>query len=174
MLFFRNRLRTAADHSLRDYEIQSRNSIPDKSGFSYPPQREYRLWSPLISYSTSTTVVSSGVRRPERGDNSPLSSAEVTGVWSSTTYTPNECHHADGVRLSLWTAATNEPIVQLTGDIWAWRMKVEGYRQGKLIRQPQSSGNPISSHLVEKQKELEKKIMDFVLRSISFILRRVL
>jgi hypothetical protein len=28
--------------------------------------------------------------------------------------------HVDGVRLRLWTAATNGPIVHPPGDIWAW------------------------------------------------------
>jgi hypothetical protein len=37
----------------------------------------------------------------------------------------------DPARLSLWTAATNGPIVHSPGDIWAWRNTVEWYRQSK-------------------------------------------
>jgi hypothetical protein len=28
--------------------------------------------------------------------------------------------HVDGVKLCLWTVATNRPVVHLPGDIWAW------------------------------------------------------
>jgi hypothetical protein len=41
-----------------------------------------------------------------------------------------------------------------------------------LIRQPELSCNPTSSHLVAKQEELAKEIMNFALQRISFILRR--
>jgi hypothetical protein len=37
----------------------------------------------------------------------------------------------------------------------------------------QSSGNPTSSWLVAKEEELAKEILDFAVRIISFILRRV-
>jgi hypothetical protein len=43
----------------------------------------------------------------------------------------DEEEDADGMRLRLWTAATNRPIVNLAGDIWAWRNMVEWYRQEK-------------------------------------------
>jgi hypothetical protein len=39
-----------------------------------------------------------------------------------------------GVRLRLWTAATNRPVVHPPGDIWAWRATVEWYWQGKTRR----------------------------------------
>jgi hypothetical protein len=35
-----------------------------------------------------------------------------------------------GVRLCLWTAATNGPVIHLQDDMWVWR-PVEWYRQGK-------------------------------------------
>jgi hypothetical protein len=41
--------------------------------------------------------------------------------------------HVDGVRLRLWIAATNRPIVHPLGDIWAWRTMVEWHRQGKTF-----------------------------------------
>jgi hypothetical protein len=39
--------------------------------------------------------------------------------------------HVDGVRLCLWTSATNSPTVHYAGDIWAWRAMVEWYCQGE-------------------------------------------
>jgi hypothetical protein len=39
--------------------------------------------------------------------------------------------HANGVRLRLWTAAINGPIVHPSGDIWVRRTVVEWYRQKK-------------------------------------------
>jgi hypothetical protein len=47
-------------------------------------------------------------------------------------------------------------------------------RKKLLIRPPELSGNPTSSHLVAKQEELEKEIIKFVLRNIPFIFRKVL
>jgi hypothetical protein len=47
--------------------------------------------------------------------------------------------HVDGVRLYLWTAATNRPTVHTPGDIWVRGAMVEWYRQ-------------------EKTKELEKPV----------------
>jgi hypothetical protein len=43
------------------------------------------------------------------------------------------CSHVDGVRLYLWTAATNGPAVHLSHDAWVKRIMVEWYRQGKPI-----------------------------------------
>jgi hypothetical protein len=40
-------------------------------------------------------------------------------------------HHVNWVRLCLWTAATNGPIVHPPGDIWAWRTMVEWHWQRK-------------------------------------------
>jgi hypothetical protein len=41
--------------------------------------------------------------------------------------------HVDGVRLCLWTAATNGPTVHLPGDIWSCRVTVEWYRLGRTL-----------------------------------------
>jgi hypothetical protein len=41
-----------------------------------------------------------------------------------------------------------------------------------LIRPPELSDNPTSIHLVDKLEELANEIMNFALRSISFIHRR--
>jgi hypothetical protein len=42
---------------------------------------------------------------------------------------------------------------------------------GELTGPPELSGKPTSSHLVERQEELAKEIMNFAFRSISFVLR---
>jgi hypothetical protein len=84
--------------------------------------------------------------------------------------------HVDGMRLRLWPAATNGPIVLLLeGIIWAWRTMVEWYRQRKT---PDSSTRALwqSYHQRKRvtQEGLAKKIINFALRRISFILRRLL
>jgi hypothetical protein len=63
----------------------------------------------------------------------------------------------DGVRLRLWTLTTNGPIVHYPSDTRARRTMVEWYRQGKLlIRPPELSGNPTSSHLVANVEEFDE------------------
>jgi hypothetical protein len=42
----------------------------------------------------------------------------------------NDDDRVSGVRLRLWTATTNGPIVHPPGDTWVWRA-MEWYRQGK-------------------------------------------
>jgi hypothetical protein len=42
------------------------------------------------------------------------------------------------------------------------------------IHPPELSGNPTNSHLVAKQEELEKKMMNFALQIFYFILQRIL
>jgi hypothetical protein len=50
--------------------------------------------------------------------------------------------HVEGVRLRLWTAAANRPIVH-TLEIWAWTAMVEWYWQAKtLIRPPELVASP--------------------------------
>jgi hypothetical protein len=39
--------------------------------------------------------------------------------------------HVYGVRIRLWTAATNGPIIDTLDDIWIWKATVEWYWQGK-------------------------------------------
>jgi hypothetical protein len=58
--------------------------------------------------------------------------------------------------------ATNGPIVHHPGD-----MSMEK-------RTPELSDKTTSSHLVAKQEELANEMMNFALRNIFFILRRVI
>jgi hypothetical protein len=76
----------------------------------------------------------------------------VTRMCSSIQDVQADHDHVDGVRLHLWTAATNGPMLHSPGDIWAWTIMVEWRRQGKLISSPQLSGNPTSS--LAQQEEL--------------------
>jgi hypothetical protein len=76
--------------------------------------------------------------------------------------------HVDGVRLRLWTAATNGPIVHPPGDIWAgepWRNDVG---RGELIHPPRLSCNATSSNLVANQVYMAKKIINLALRVFFF------
>jgi hypothetical protein len=70
--------------------------------------------------------------------------------------------HVDGVTC-LWTAATNVPIVHPKGGIWNKEPWWNDLDRGKLIRPPDFSGNSIRSHVVAKQEELTKKMMNFSL-----------
>jgi hypothetical protein len=66
-------------------------------------------------------------------------------------------HHVCGVRLRLWTAATNRPIFHPPVDILAWRTMVEWNRQSHLLIRPSEVDvNPTRSHLVAKQEALAK------------------
>jgi hypothetical protein len=47
-----------------------------------------------------------------------------------------------------------------------WWNNIDG---GKLIRPPELSGSATSSHLIAKQEELSKKMLNFTFQSISFI-----
>jgi hypothetical protein len=73
--------------------------------------------------------------------------------------------HVDVLRIRLWTAATNGHIVHPRGDILAWRSVAQWYRQRKLIRPPELSGKPTSSHLVGTYVELPKEMTNLALRS---------
>jgi hypothetical protein len=68
-------------------------------------------------------------------------------------------NHVYGVRLRLWTAATNGSIIHSPRDIWSFGTMMEWYRQGKLlIRPPEFSGNRTSSHPVATQEYLAKEV----------------
>jgi hypothetical protein len=48
--------------------------------------------------------------------------------------------YVDWMRLCLWTATTNGPIVHPPGDIWAWKTMLDVVDWGKLpIRPPEGS-----------------------------------
>jgi hypothetical protein len=84
--------------------------------------------------------------------------------------------HVDGVRLRLWTAATNGPIAHPPGDIWARITTMEWCRQGKT---PDSSIRALwqscqQSHLAAKVGGTWGEGHDgFCLWNIYFILCRV-
>jgi len=74
----------------------------------------------------------------------------------------------NGVRLHLWSVATNGPVVHPSVDAWSWRTMVEWYQQGKT---PNSSNRALwqsyqQSHLVANVEELGKKNYEFSLQSI--------
>jgi hypothetical protein len=80
------------------------------------------------------------------------------------------------VRLRLWTTASNGPLVNPSGDKWAWRTMVTWWCRER--KTPDSSTRAVwqsyrQIHLVAKQEEVTKE-MNIALRSISFILRRAL
>jgi hypothetical protein len=56
-----------------------------------------------------------------------------------------------------------------TGDTWVWRIIVEWYRQEKLLICPPELTVIPAELFRAKQEELAKEVMDFSLRSISFI-----
>jgi hypothetical protein len=58
---------------------------------------------------------------------------------------PNDYFYFDGVRLHLWTAATNGYIVYPQYDIWVWKVTVELYRQGKKKNSKKSCPSAIFS-----------------------------
>jgi hypothetical protein len=60
-------------------------------------------------------------------------------------------------------------VIYKHGEPW-WK---EIDRVKVMIRPPQFSGNPTSSHLEGKQEDVAKEIINFALRNISFIPRRV-
>jgi hypothetical protein len=60
-----------------------------------------------------------------------LPSASVACSGTALAFSFQYVVHVDGVRLCLWTAATNGPLVHPPDNVWVWRGKVEWYWQGK-------------------------------------------
>jgi hypothetical protein len=80
------------------------------------------------------------------------------------------------MRLRLWTAATKGPVVYPWGNIHGhgepWSNNI--YRgNSRFIGQSSLAVLP-NSQIVSKKEEVEKEIINFVLRNTSVILRRVL
>jgi hypothetical protein len=73
----------------------------------------------------------------------------------------NDDDLVDGVRLRLWTAATNGPDAHPPGDIWARRTMVE-WRGNLLIRPPELSGNPTSSHVVASRRNGRREVYKYI------------
>jgi hypothetical protein len=71
------------------------------------------------------------------------------------------------VRLCLWTAAINGPIVHPPCDTWAWKTHDELYRQ-LLIRPPELSGNSTSSPLVASRRNWRRKLLIYPLSLSNF------
>jgi hypothetical protein len=69
------------------------------------------------------------------------------------------------MRTSLGLLFTPQMIYEHGDPWWIYIDRVN------LILPPELSDNPTSIHLVEKLEELANEIMNFALRSISFILR---
>jgi hypothetical protein len=77
--------------------------------------------------------------------------------------------HVDGMRLRLWTAVTNGPIVHLPSDTWSWRTTVECYRQEKTSDSSTRSlwQSYQQSHLLAKQVKLAKTMMTCLAKYLS-------
>jgi len=76
--------------------------------------------------------------------------------------------NVDGVILRLWTAATNWSVFHPSGDVRTWSTMTEWYREGKT---PDSSTRTNwqsykQSHLVAKQEELAREVMNLAAQSI--------
>jgi hypothetical protein len=72
--------------------------------------------------------------------------------------------------VSINVPIVHPPGVYKYGEPW-WN---DINREKLLILPPDLSDNPTSSHLVAKQGDLANEMMNFALRSISFLLLRVL
>jgi hypothetical protein len=69
------------------------------------------------------------------------------------------CDDVDGMRLRLWTAATNRPIVYPLGDTWAWITMVKWFWQRKT---PDSFTRALwysyqQSHLVASRRNRQRE-----------------
>jgi hypothetical protein len=87
-------------------------------------------------------------------------------------YDDDDDDHVDGMKLRLWTAVTNGPIVHPPGDVWAWRKTVDDIDWGNpTIRPPERSLSILAAELSSSESGGSGKVNDeFFLQNISFIL----
>jgi hypothetical protein len=80
------------------------------------------------------------------------------------------------VRVSLWTTATNRPIVYSPGEKWVWTTMLEWYRQGKPLIRPlelrQSYQQSSSSKAGGNSEEMNLAKRIFVHTPNGFLTRR--
>jgi len=98
------------------------------SEFAYEWTAKWRACASLEQFERekfrNTRPNSNGFSRSFKGHfGAVLSNTTRRPYWNLTDY--------DGVRLCLWTAATNGPTVHPPGDMWVWRAMVEWYWQEK-------------------------------------------
>jgi hypothetical protein len=101
----------------------------------------YRLWinpfprhgCKIPSYCRRSSVLSPTGCLIRRMD---MRTHGINATWSARKTRPSSSNklfellvvvHVDGVRLCLWTAATNRPVVHSRDDIWVWTAMVEWY-----------------------------------------------
>jgi hypothetical protein len=91
----------------------------------------------------------------------------------SNNLSSNKTDHVDGVRVRLWTAASNGSIIHFPVDIWAWRTMVKWYWQGKTLDLSTTAlpGNPTAEPYSSKSGGTSQKEMNLAFEVHLFTLR---